>query len=397
MAFADLIQREVAVPSDVQQATALIPSDGTWTEHTSAEDTLMFLATNQINSYRALLENCRIMDTAKRLWSGKNETPVHETDTKGKITTKHVDDWMRFKDTLQEHFGFTDSWIMMMSKVWQNILEKGSIYYVLNHTAYLPNSITSLYEISTVKITDTYGERILDSIVKMMREAGNSISLTEIRNIKKRNGAEVQKLVTDFVKKDPKLTVTKLKLPSDVSALKKVDEKWKEIEEAINKINGLGLIQIETETPRTLLDAEKKKEEVKERKSHFRFWQKTISQFALDDVDAIASIKINRTKGNKDSEKTANAKVDDFINFCGLNPDFKIECQSELNDWKDRMEQASKLNEDKVKAFKGKRFSEFLKEFNKEELDLDKEVGKAGAPMSDEDAIKLMKNKQREK
>lgn len=347
MAIADLI------PQEASTNTALIPTEGTWTPYASAEDTLRHIAINHVNSYKTILENCRIIYEAQKFWSGRNEVTTYETQN-GSFIQRKTDDWHRFKKSLSENFGIADTGITSMSKVWKNFSEKGSIYTVLEKSKFLPNSQTSLYEISTINKDDDEGKIILEKICKAMRKDAG-LSLTEIRNIKKIKGSG-QSAETQSTEDSQFLSVTKLSLPKSQEDLQKVASKWLEIEEAINKINNLGLIKINFETPTSLIQEYKDKENFHKLNKTLTDWKRFIRRSVVQKLteNELESLKMTEKKKGTDSngisksltkaDKDFNARIDGFISAL-KNPVLAKRMDQCLSDWKQEM----KNNQERAK------------------------------------------------
>jgi hypothetical protein len=354
MAFADL------VPSEVQNkitGTELLQTNGTWTPYTSAQDTLRFLAINQLNSYRAILENCRIISEAQKLWSGRNEVTTWETQ-EGKFVAKRTDDWSRFRKALRDNFGLTDSGLTSMTKIWKNYDEGGSLKKVLETTNLLPNSQTALYEISTIDESTKDGQQILDTISMEMKRDTN-VTLNDIRHIKKTKG--ITAIPVSKAKEVNSLMTTKLNLPKGDDDLKRLQKDWSKIEEALKKINDLGIIKIVFDNPKSIIEKKKAQESEKEVTKLLTDWKRFIrkNHVVRLGTQELLDMKITKESKNRDNdgEPKELTKADEEFNsrmdrFVSKFEDVAIaeEMARYLNEWNEELktsaEKAKKQNEE---------------------------------------------------
>lgn len=354
MAFADL------VPSEVQNkitGTELLQTNGTWTPYTSAQDTLRFLAINQLNSYRAILENCRIISEAQKLWSGRNEVTTWETQ-EGKFVAKRTDDWSRFRKSLRDNFGLTDSGLTSMTKIWKNYDEGGSLKKVLETTNLLPNSQTALYEISTIDESTKDGQQILDTISMEMKRDTN-VTLNDIRHIKKTKG--ITAIPVSKAKEVNSLMTTKLNLPKGDDDLKRLQKDWSKIEEALKKINDLGIIKIVFDNPKSIIEKKKAQESEKEVTKLLTDWKRFIrkNHVVRLGTQELLDMKITKESKNRDNdgEPKELTKADEEFNsrmdrFVSKFEDVAIaeEMARYLNEWNEELktsaEKAKKQNEE---------------------------------------------------
>ena len=354
MAFADL------VPAEVQNkitGTELLQTNGTWTPYTSAQDTLRFLAINQLNSYRAILENCRIISEAQKLWSGRNEVTTWETH-EGKFVAKRTDDWSRFRKSLRNNFGLTDSGLTSMTKIWKNYDEGGSLKKVLETTNLLPNSQTALYEISTIDESTKDGQQILDTISMEMKRDTN-VTLNDIRYIKKTKG--ITAIPVSKAKEVNSLMTTKLNLPKGDDDLKRLQKDWSKIEEALKKINDLGIIKIVFDNPKSIIEKKKAQESEKEVTKLLTDWKRFIrkNHVVRLGTQELLDMKITKESKNRDNdgEPKELTKADEEFNsrmdrFVSKFEDVAIaeEMARYLNEWNEELktsaEKAKKQNEE---------------------------------------------------
>ena len=354
MAFADL------VPAEVQNkitGTELLQTNGTWTPYTSAQDTLRFLAINQLNSYRAILENCRIISEAQKLWSGRNEVTTWETH-EGKFVAKRTDDWSRFRKSLRNNFGLTDSGLTSMTKIWKNYDEGGSLKKVLETTNLLPNSQTALYEISTIDESTKDGQQILDTISMEMKRDTN-VTLNDIRYIKKTKG--ITAIPVSKAKEVNSLMTTKLNLPKGDDDLKRLQKDWSKIEEALKKINDLGIIKIVFDNPKSIIEKKKAQESEKEVTKLLTDWKRFIrkNHVVRLGTQELLNMKITKESKNRDNdgEPKELTKADEEFNsrmdrFVSKFEDVAIaeEMARYLNEWNEELktsaEKAKKQNEE---------------------------------------------------
>jgi hypothetical protein len=354
MAFADL------VPAEVQNkitGTELLQTNGTWTPYTSAQDTLRFLAINQLNSYRAILENCRIISEAQKLWSGRNEVTTWETQ-EGKFVAKRTDDWSRFRKALRDNFGLTDSGLTSMTKIWKNYDEGGSLKKVLETTNLLPNSQTALYEISTIDESTKDGQQILDTISMEMKRDTN-VTLNDIRHIKKTKG--ITAIPVSKAKEVNSLMTTKLNLPKGDDDLKRLQKDWSKIEEALKKINDLGIIKIVFDNPKSIIEKKKAQESEKEVTKLLTDWKRFIrkNHVVRLGTQELLDMKITKESKNRDNdgEPKELTKADEEFNsrmdrFVSKFEDVAIaeEMARYLNEWNEELktsaEKAKKQNEE---------------------------------------------------
>ena len=354
MAFADL------VPAEVQNkitGTELLQTNGTWTPYTSAQDTLRFLAINQLNSYRAILENCRIISEAQKLWSGRNEVTTWETH-EGKFVAKRTDDWSRFRKSLRDNFGLTDSGLTSMTKIWKNYDEGGSLKKVLETTNLLPNSQTALYEISTIDESTKDGQQILDTISMEMKRDTN-VTLNDIRYIKKTKG--ITAIPVSKAKEVNSLMTTKLNLPKGDDDLKRLQKDWSKIEEALKKINDLGIIKIVFDNPKSIIEKKKAQESEKEVTKLLTDWKRFIrkNHVVRLGTQELLNMKITKESKNRDNdgEPKELTKADEEFNsrmdrFVSKFEDVAIaeEMARYLNEWNEELktsaEKAKKQNEE---------------------------------------------------
>ena len=354
MAFADL------VPAEVQNkitGTELLQTNGTWTPYTSAQDTLRFLAINQLNSYRAILENCRIISEAQKLWSGRNEVTTWETH-EGKFVAKRTDDWSRFRKSLRDNFGLTDSGLTSMTKIWKNYDEGGSLKKVLETTNLLPNSQTALYEISTIDESTKDGQQILDTISMEMKRDTN-VTLNDIRYIKKTKG--ITAIPVSKAKEVNSLMTTKLNLPKGDDDLKRLQKDWSKIEEALKKINDLGIIKIVFDNPKSIIEKKKAQESEKEVTKLLTDWKRFIrkNHVVRLGTQELLDMKITKESKNRDNdgEPKELTKADEEFNsrmdrFVSKFEDVAIaeEMARYLNEWNEELktsaEKAKKQNEE---------------------------------------------------
>lgn len=354
MAFADL------VPAEVQNkitGTELLQTNGTWTPYTSAQDTLRFLAINQLNSYRAILENCRIISEGQKLWSGRNEVTTWETH-EGKFVAKRTDDWSRFRKSLRDNFGLTDSGLTSMTKIWKNYDEGGSLKKVLETTNLLPNSQTALYEISTIDESTKDGQQILDTISMEMKRDTN-VTLNDIRYIKKTKG--ITAIPVSKAKEVNSLMTTKLNLPKGDDDLKRLQKDWSKIEEALKKINDLGIIKIVFDNPKSIIEKKKAQESEKEVTKLLTDWKRFIrkNHVVRLGTQELLDMKITKESKNRDNdgEPKELTKADEEFNsrmdrFVSKFEDVAIaeEMARYLNEWNEELktsaEKAKKQNEE---------------------------------------------------
>lgn len=355
MAFADL------VPAEVQNkitGTELLQTNGTWTPYTSAQDTLRFLAINQLNSYRAILENCRIISEAQKLWSGRNEVTTWEPNKEGKFVAKRTDDWSRFRKSLRDNFGLTDSGLTSMTKIWKNYDEGGSLKKVLETTNLLPNSQTALYEISTIDESTKDGQQILDTISMEMKRDTN-VTLNDIRYIKKTKG--ITAIPVSKAKEVNSLMTTKLNLPKGDDDLKRLQKDWSKIEEALKKINDLGIIKIVFDNPKSIIEKKKAQESEKEVTKLLTDWKRFIrkNHVVRLGTQELLDMKITKESKNRDNdgEPKELTKADEEFNsrmdrFVSKFEDVAIaeEMARYLNEWNEELktsaEKAKKQNEE---------------------------------------------------
>ena len=355
MANADL------VPASVQNSvvdTQLIQTNGKWTPYTSAQETLEFISINYINSFKSQLENCRIIYEAQKVWSGRHEVTTHEIQPDGSFTQKTTDDWTRFKKSMKEHFAMSDSAISSMSKIWKNYSEGGSLYSVHQKTKVLPVSQTSLYEISTVDTDSDEGKKILDKISDELVK-DTSLSLTEIRSIKKNKGEDTPTKRTQSKEPTGVWSTTKLKLPANPDGLQAISKKWAEIEESLNKINSLGLISIEFDNPKTMIEERKKQEKLQAVSKTLTEWKRFIRKRAVHVLEDLPKMKI--TKEMKDGKELSeadnqfNQKITNFVNS-SKDDDIKKQMMSLLSEWnqeRQKLETKAKEQEEKFNVILG--------------------------------------------
>ena len=244
-----------------------------WNSNLTVKDTVACLVRNSVLGYSSLLENCRIVAASKEQFRGKNVSkPIEEID--GEWKERYTDDWNRLKKILIEDLSYTEKSIEQMTKIWESSRElNGGLKYVFENSLLvdLPDTISALYEISTLKSDVPANKEKLAEIVGKIRK-DKTISINEIRKIKARKTKEKE---VD-TKKNPDASI--IRLPPDISKLEVLKSKWSELNKHVQAINDLNLgIEISfDETPEKLIEKIKKADWEKENRSEIN---KTLNKF----------------------------------------------------------------------------------------------------------------------
>ena len=276
----------------------------------------------------------------------------------GKFVAKRTDDWSRFRKSLRDNFGLTDSGLTSMTKIWKNYDEGGSLKKVLETTNLLPNSQTALYEISTIDESTKDGQQILDTISMEMKRDTN-VTLNDIRHIKKTKG--ITAIPVSKAKEVNSLMTTKLNLPKGDDDLKRLQKDWSKIEEALKKINDLGIIKIVFDNPKSIIEKKKAQESEKEVTKLLTDWKRFIrkNHVVRLGTQELLDMKITKESKNRDNdgEPKELTKADEEFNsrmdrFVSKFEDVAIaeEMARYLNEWNEELktsaEKAKKQNEE---------------------------------------------------
>lgn len=313
-----------------------------WNHFMSQEQTLSYLGKHEISSSTHVLEMCRILSEAKAQWSTQNVQDVTVQKKNGGLLpvyeTKEENDWDRFLLKLNE-IGQSEQQVKRLIKIWSSFSSvNGAVRKVYEQTAYLPTSKTALHLIASLNLISKVDNAICNAIINKIGEDGE-IGVVEIREIKKNNGIQVEKSASSS--SAPEAGVTRLKLPTDEDKLNNIKKKWKEIQNAVNTINNLGLdIKIEAMSPdekMAQMASDKKNRQIK---STLKQCQAFVDKYALDRLNQLKDLISTGSNLTKE-KKNRNKKINDFFEMVKTH-NLTKQCEQLIKDKKDQIDREQK-------------------------------------------------------
>jgi len=336
--------KQITTVSDVPNITI-----GTWNHLMTVEETVSYLSRHEGMTMAHTLEMCRIVSQAKKNFTGRRPIDVEDdnvpsgTKKNGVIEERkfrEVDDWERFKKSVA---GQVDEVILSrMIKIFESWDSGGSVKKIFQETGYLPASRNTLYEISTIDCKTNLGQAQFRDVISKIISDGE-VSAKEIGVCKKDALLKLSKSAPSGL--SPKIA---LKMPTKKESLKKLKDKWAEVEKALNKIQSLTKeiegFELSIPSPDNYLAAKEAQEEQSAKNKIMNKCRSLCKKWSTKHFEALKDA--GKTEKQKESIKEFFRDVEDYK--------MKAECKGIFDDYVKSLQENKNANTVFEKEMSGK-------------------------------------------